>query len=114
MKHRRTRYRVPFPLSARAEKAKALRDLTEMRASTLCFGAAGSLMKQGVDLTAFDNLRDFINTEVESAVADAAAAKRRFEKLLSPSPRHVDAEFIKSPRSRKPGRPPKREAKAKG
>lgn len=98
MRVRRRVYRQPT-LTARQEKLQAARDIYEMRARVLCTGAAFVFSQSFDNLTAFDNLRDFINTDIAEAVDNASRAKKRYEDSFPLSPRRIPTE--PSPRSRK-------------
>ncbi len=74
-------------LTARQEKLQAQRDIYEMRADVLCTGSALRLAKSSDNLTAFDYLRDFINTDVAEAVSNASRAEKRYDESFRHSPR---------------------------
>jgi len=72
-------------LTAKQEKLQAQRDIYEMRADVLCMGAAIRLGKASNNLTDFDHLRDFINTDVAKAVDNASRAEKRYDESFRPS-----------------------------
>jgi hypothetical protein len=110
---RRVYRRRNVKLTAKQEKLQAARDIHEMRASILCTGAALALAKSSDNLTAFDYLRDIINTEVAEAVLDASAAEKRYDESFGVT--RIDAEFVKRhpPRADKAKSSPKQKAKNK-
>jgi hypothetical protein len=84
---RRVYRRRNVKLTARQEKLQAQRDIYEMRASVLCAGAAFQLAKSSDNLTAFDHLRDFINTDIAEAVSNASRAEKRYDESFRLPPR---------------------------
>ena len=98
----RRHYRRRRELTPQQEKLQAVRDVCEMRASILSTGAALALTKYSDNLTQFDRLRDFINTEVAEAVTAASDADKAY-----------DDSFRHSPRAQKAEPKPKRAAKRK-
>lgn len=103
-------------LTAKQEKLQATRDIFKMRADILCVGAAVRLSKSADNLTGFDQLRDFINTEVATAVDDASRAEKRYDESFRPTQK-IDAEYAEflaeSPRARNSKAPAKSKPKTK-
>ena len=84
MRMRRIYRRRRRDLTPHQEKAQALRDITEIRAKSLCVGAAFNLSQCSTDLKTFDWIRDFINTEVAEAVTKASAAEKAYDESFQP------------------------------
>jgi hypothetical protein len=79
-------------LTPQQEKLEAQRDINEMRASILSTGAALALTKYSDNLTQFDRLRDFINTDLAEAVTAASAADKAYNDSFCRPPRAQKAQ----------------------